>query len=1030
MLNETVIHNPFPGLRAFEEDEDVLFFGREKQVDELLTKLRSTRFLAVIGSSGSGKSSLVKSGLIPALHSGFMSGAGSLWRVCSFRPGIDPIGNLARSLASYGVLNNETEAPDELAVKAMINESILRRSGNGLVEAYKQSGTDVRNNLLILVDQFEEIFRFSKYEIESKEGKRDSVAFINLLIRAAKQTEVPVYVVFTMRSDFLSDCTEFRGLPEAINDGDYLVPRMTREERRDAIVGPIAVAKGKISQRLLNQLLNDVGDNPDQLPILQHAMMRTWEIWKNKSQPGSEVDLDDYEQIGTMKEALSQHAEEAYAELVSDNERRICEVVFKALTDKGSESRGVRAPRLMSELCKISNSSFAEISNVINVFRKHGRGFLMPPPALTLQETSVIDISHESLMRVWKRLITWVEEENQSSQIYLRLCQSAELYEQGRGGLWRDPELQVALKWKNEQQPNEIWAARYNNQFEQAMAFLEYSNSQFTQELIHKENLQKRRLKQAKRVVLLISAIAIVALFLSVYSFEQKNRADKSLMIADLEKRRAEEQRAIALEQQHLAEANKAIALQEKSAAEKSREQALFQKEIAENERRNAEESNRNALLQKNIAEDRKAYAEKQKVIAEENATIAKEQQELAVQQRNIATINEQVAIKEKKVSSRLRELAEARNLANQAMLLINENNLAGSSDLAMKAYEMNRQNEGPRQNNDIFHALHTNWEASVKKKNQFLLHKFPVRTITGRRGSLMLLSGDESGTIIMSRSVEGVIQPLARFKVAGEIRRLALSPDGKKLLVLTASGTHYLYACNEEKQTIAELSKFTLEGAGIWATYTGNNDAILLSTKGLAQVSLDNNVVEVRKAIRNQFVSAIARGRSGKLYIATISEVKAYKTWDDVVNNRPEFANKISGHLTTLSVDEQENYIAAGTAEGGIWIKNLVGPGAAVNLPLHLSAVNALAFSRNADNYVQLATAGADQMVKLVDVEATLTQNKAEDILLLKGHNLWVYALYYQTDGKYLFSASEDQKIISWIPDMSTLHDIVKKAK
>ena len=83
-----------------------------------------------------------------------------------------------------------------------------------------------------------------------------------------------------MRSDFIGDCAQFLNLPEAINDGQYLIPRMTREQRRQAITGPVAVARGQISPRLVNRLLNDVGDNPDQLPILQHALMRTWNYWQ------------------------------------------------------------------------------------------------------------------------------------------------------------------------------------------------------------------------------------------------------------------------------------------------------------------------------------------------------------------------------------------------------------------------------------------------------------------------------------------------------------------------------------------------------------------------------------------------------------------------------------------------------------------------------------------------------------------------------------------------------------------------------
>ncbi len=1029
MFNESSISNPFPGLRAFEEDEDVLFFGREKQVDELVTKLRTTRFLAVIGSSGSGKSSLIKSGLIPALHSGFMSGAGSLWRICSFRPGNDPIGNMAKTLAAPGVLTDGAGDEHETAMQVTINESILRRSSTGLVEAYKQSGLPAKHNMLILVDQFEELFRFSKYESSAKEGKRDSVAFINLLLKATKQTEVPIYVVFTMRSDFLSDCTEFRGLPEAINDGDYLVPRMTREERREAITGPIAVANGKISNRLLNQLLNDVGDNPDQLPILQHSLMRTWDIWKKKNKPDTEIDFTDYEEIGTMKYALSQHAEEAYAELDSDNERRICEIIFKALTDKGSDTRGIRRPSKMSELCKISNASFAEVAHVIEVFRKEGRAFLMPPYNIPLTESSIIDISHESIMRVWEKLILWVEEENQSAQTYLRLCEAANLYELGNGGLWRDPELQVAWKWKEEQRPNAIWASRYNNEYEKAILFLEHSKKQFEQELVHKENLQKRRLRQAKRIAVVISAIAVLALFLSIYSFEQKNQAVKSQKLANEARLKAQEQEKIAVEQKKVAETNKAIALQEKSAAEKSREQAVFQKEIAEKEKRNAEASKKNALLQKSIAEDQKAYAERQKVIADDNARIAKEQQGIAVEQKDIANKNEKIAVEEKKVSTRFRELAESRNLAYQSLLLLNENNVSGSKDLVRKAYELNAKNAGPVQNSDIYNALYFNWEENIKRKNQFLLHKYPVRSITGKAGSNLIISGDESGALVLSRATEGILEPLARYTINEEIRHLSLSPDGQRLLILTAKGTGFLYAVDEQKQLMAPLSKFTFEGVGKMAVFTGNADLLLLTSKGISKASINNNIVEIKESVQSNYISSVVKSRSGKIYLADGNKINVYTAWENV-GKKADHTYTLNTRVSSIAVDPTETYLAAGTAEGGIWLSNLQTNNGPVTLPLHLSGVNDLAFNRSPDNTVQLASAGADQLIKIVDVQALLSGKTTEDVLILKGHNLWVYSLYFLPGGKYLFSAGEDQKIISWLPSMSAIYDILKNSK
>ncbi|HVZ24826.1 MAG TPA: hypothetical protein VG842_02165, partial [Sediminibacterium sp.] len=938
-----------------------------------------------------------------------------------------PIGNLAAAISSPAVFGDADEA--SLPTSIAIHDATLRRSSNGLVEAYKQSGIDNKANVLILVDQFEELFRFNKIETEAREGKRDAVAFVNLLIKAARQTEYPIYVVFTMRSDFLSDCTEFRGLPEAINDGDYLVPRMTREERREAITGPIAVANGKISQRLLNQLLNDVGDNPDQLPILQHALMRTWDIWKKKNQPDSELDLEDYEQIGTMQHALSQHAEEAYGELESDNQRRICEVIFKSLTDKGSDTRGIRRPSSMAELCQIANAGFTEVAQVVEVFRKTGRAFLMPPARVPLTEHSIIDISHESLMRVWERLIAWVEEENQSAQIYWRLCEAADLYEQGKGGLWRDPELQVAWKWKEEQQPNAIWASRYNQQFDKAILFLEHSKKTFELDRIHKENLQKKRLRQARRITIVISAIAVLALFLSIYSFEQKNQAEKSRKQAEAARIRAQQQEKIALEQKRIAEVNKAIALQEKTKAEQSREQAVLQKEIAEKERKNAEENRKDALLQKTIAENQKAYAERQRQAAEESEKVAKQQQAIAVEQKDIATKNEQIAIAEKKVSTRLQELAESRNLAYQSLLLLNDNNTAGSRDLVEKAYEMNARNNGPIQNSDIFNALHFNWEQSIQQKNQFLLHKFPVRAITGIPGTDFILSGDEGGALVLSRADKGILQPLTRIALNDEIRHLSLTPDGSRLLVLSAKGNGYLYAVDAGKQVLAQLSRFSFPGTGKTAVFTDANTGWILSGEGITGIRLTGNQVLVTKNIPGTDFGAMTLAHDGSLYIGKGNQLLVYPRNTDPTGE-PSRKYTITGRITSIAIDPGERYLAAGTAEGGVWLTSTDASAKPVQMTLHLSAVNDIRFNTSPDHILQLASAGADQAIKVLDVRATLAGNSNEDVLVLKGHHLWVYGLWFTPDGKYLFSSSEDQKIIGWIPSMSAIYDLLKKAK
>ena len=144
------------------------------------------------------------------------------------------------------------------------------------MEAARLANLPPEEQLLVLVDQFEELFRVEQ-DANRHEAENDKAAFVKLLLAATHQSELPIYVVLTMRSDYLGDCAQFWDLPEAINDGQYLIPRLTREQRREVITGPVAVGGAVITPRLVNRLLNDVGDDPDQLPILQHALMRTWD---------------------------------------------------------------------------------------------------------------------------------------------------------------------------------------------------------------------------------------------------------------------------------------------------------------------------------------------------------------------------------------------------------------------------------------------------------------------------------------------------------------------------------------------------------------------------------------------------------------------------------------------------------------------------------------------------------------------------------------------------------------------------------
>jgi len=520
--------NPFPGLRPFEPDEDHLFFGREKEIDELLRRLRTNRFLSVVGTSGSGKSSLVRSGLIPSLFSGFMVKAGSTWRVATFRPGEDPIGNLAVALNHSGVLGTEGEMA---STNRVLLEASLRRSTRGLVDAVRQARIPLDDNLLVVVDQFEELFRFRRSR-EIANSRDEAVAFVKLLLEATQQEEVPIYIALTMRSDFIGDCMDYPGLPEAVNAGQFLVPRMTRDQLRSVITGPVAVAGGEIAPRLVARLLNDLGDDQDQLPVLQHALMRTWDNWDRHGSQDKPIEIAHYEAVGTLRQALSLHAEEAFLETGSDANRQITERIFKALTDIFSDPRGVRRPTSVKQLSAICEASEEEVIQIVDIFRGPGRSFLMPPAATRLDSRSIVDLSHESLTRCWTRLITWAEEERASAQVYMRLSQAAAWFAEGTAGLWHNPELELGLRWKRQNHPTEAWAERYYPSFARSMDFLDRSEKEQDRIEAEREKTRKNKLRLAWAVAGALGVLLLVALSLYFVAQAEKRRAEANLGLA------------------------------------------------------------------------------------------------------------------------------------------------------------------------------------------------------------------------------------------------------------------------------------------------------------------------------------------------------------------------------------------------------------------------------------------------------------------------------------------------------------------
>lgn len=449
--NREVGGNPFVGLRPFATEDGVRFFGRREQVSDLLRKLHQTRFLGAVGSSGCGKSSLVRAGLIPALQAGFLVADRDAWQQVEMNPGPHPLRSLADALRSAGG-GASGSAGEGLAAE-------LRRYGSTAVVETLWTVLSNNMNVLLLVDQFEEIFRYDL--LKSRDTREEALIFVSILLALTQEEQLPFYVVMTMRSDFIGDCDAFPGLPEVLNRSLYLVPRLTRQQRREAIEGPILMQGGRISSRLLDLLLNEKNTSSDQLPVLQHALMRTWEKWREDledhsaiAEKRSAIDTCHYEKAGTLAKALDLDAKQALGSVDSDLARRI----FQSLTETDPANRRVRHSARLSELRELTGATTEAIESVIKAFNEDGRCFLAKSPPR--DPDPMVDISHESLIRRWEDLRKWVEDAAESAAAYRRLEEATADHQAGKAGLLPDPQLQIALDWWETTAPTTPWARR------------------------------------------------------------------------------------------------------------------------------------------------------------------------------------------------------------------------------------------------------------------------------------------------------------------------------------------------------------------------------------------------------------------------------------------------------------------------------------------------------------------------------------------------------------------------------------------
>ena len=391
---------PYKGLEPFDfNSEDAgYFYGRTALTDELLELVRCSNFLAVVGASGSGKSSLVKAGLLYQLKLGTRLGGSHSWPIVIFRPGQDPLLNLATALSS--LVNEDAK-------------SYIERGPEGLLEFIQDNLKASR--LILLADQFEEVFTLTKDEKEREK-------FFHFLLRGLELAQNKLCLILTMRADFFGKCAEQEqvGLAQKIKDNLIPVTPMNQEELAEAITEPAKKVGLEVERELVEVMLQDV-EGPASLPLLQYTLT---ELWRRRQV--NRLTLAEYAKLGGVHGALRQRADEVYQEL-NPAEKLAAKRIFLNLTQLGEGTEDTRRQVLKQDL--INQQESAELvegllqkladARLVVTSQLQGRG--------NQEEDTVtaVDVAHEALIRHWPQLRSWMNEHREAIRIERKIDTAA-----------------------------------------------------------------------------------------------------------------------------------------------------------------------------------------------------------------------------------------------------------------------------------------------------------------------------------------------------------------------------------------------------------------------------------------------------------------------------------------------------------------------------------------------------------------------------------------------------------------------------
>jgi len=989
--------------------------GRQRQVFDILTLFQSSQIIGLFGENGTGKSTIIQKGFIPELQKGFLGIGGRKWKTATIRPGITPLENLSASIGKLIDQNYKQKLEEEYLLT-----SRMKSNNDGLrLTSLQFLNQNTGFNYLLIIDNFEDLFHFKDTVDNPEEWKTNLNSFIQNITKCASYSDVPIYFLIILRSDFVPNLFDYRNFHEILSKSQYSIPQLKRSEFQEVVISLLSPYNKLISNEAINLLYSKIGKDLKNLKLLKLYLEKFVGPSSDRSikEINTEI-LQDVEFNSLYTEKL-----ESFYNSCTESEKTISEKVFKQITIS-QEGSNQRKPIRIETLLKVIGVEFSELKPLLLKYKSEidfvleivfpYQERLETEDLSFLPENAVINIKNEQFIPHWPRLVEWIKQEKESQEIYKRLSETAKLFDQDLTGYLRPPDLDFTLNWYHDQKPDELWASQFNGNYKKAIDYLLESKNKHQEELVKKENLQKQKIRKLRKTGLYVAITTfIIILIIAGFALDAKKQEGiatlaKEKAVEETEKAKKETERADLLYNEaqnamQAAQKSEKLALFEKGRADDEFTKAVFLRKEAESQQQQIQRAFlsldlKSAELGKTVEELK--VSDSLKGIATEEAESARAYQEAL---NRILSLRNKLQ-KEDYQKEEINQLLQEVKLAYQNYTL---------SSLAFKGLVL--------PNNDLFQVLMEVREDLIRAKmtdspsNDLSSLPNGLRKISISTSGILAAGGDD-GILLYSKQPFGNLPLEFRtFKINNDRIRSLEFVNQTDLVIGTVNGMIYLLKSMADKLepiTVGSKSTEIIEqlihtDEGVFALRGG--EILKINLKDGNKVS---NVPEIKAARMFKFNNnkLLISRQNLELVILDISTLQ-WKTIDSDLKKKQITTSINSGGNIFFGMENGDVYVCQSTLSG-----NEIKITTKFILPAHLSRITSLDYDSKTQ---KLFTASLDQKANIFDLsllnlgESYITNN----LIKIEGFNKWVWDFGMVKNGKekILLTVDENGGLKSW---------------